>query len=166
MRRFLTAGALVLALAAVAGCSGKAEEGKDLSGRAPDFTLWSVSGSQVKLSDYAGDVVVLDFWATWCPPCKEMIPVLSRLHRKLADRGVTVLGVSLDREGAAVLEPFIMEMKIPYPVLMGDDKVKRAFGGIATIPTLFIVDREGRLVRKLVGYHSYGQIRDEVERYL
>ncbi len=77
-----------------------------------------------------------------------------------------VLGVSLDREGLEVLGPFVHEKMIPYKVVMGDTRISNAFGGVSTIPTLFIVDREGRLVRKLTGYHTYGQLEEQVKRYL
>ncbi|UCG39226.1 MAG: TlpA family protein disulfide reductase [bacterium] len=156
---------LLLLTAALAGCSGK-EAGQELSGGAPDFVLPAVDGAMVKLSDYSGKVILVDFWATWCPPCQEMIPVLSRIHRDYAGKGLVVLGVAMDREGLEVLGPFIHENQIPYRILMGNDRTTRAFGGVATIPTLFIVDREGRLVRKLVGYHSYGELEDQIRRYL
>jgi cytochrome c biogenesis protein CcmG/thiol:disulfide interchange protein DsbE len=158
---------LVLLTAAItaAGCS-RGGDSQTLSGQAPDFELLATGGNTVRLSDYPGNVILLDFWATWCPPCQEMIPVLSKVHGELGDRGVTVLGVSLDRDGMDSLKPFMETNSIPYTVLLADKKVERAYGGIATIPTLFIIDREGRLVRKLVGYHSYGQIKGELNRYL
>jgi glutathione peroxidase-family protein len=95
-----------------------------------------------------------------------MIPVLSKLHREYSDKGLVVLGVSMDRDGLAVLGTFVHEKMIPYKVLLGNDKVNRSFGGISTIPTLFIVDREGRLVRKLLGYHSFRQLKDQISKYL
>ena len=156
---------LLLVSALVAGCiSG--ESGQGLSGGAPDFLLPAVDGSMVRLSDYSGKVIIVDFWATWCPPCVEMLPVLSKLHRNFSDKGLVVLGVSMDRDGLGALGTFVHENMIPYKVLLGNDKVSRSFGGISTIPTLFIIDREGRMVRKLIGYHSYGQLKDQVSKYL
>jgi thiol-disulfide isomerase/thioredoxin len=157
--------AVLIAALALAGCSS-GESGQNLSGGAPDFLLPAVDGSMVRLSDHSGKVIIVDFWATWCPPCEEMIPVLSKLHKNLGKEGLVILAVSLDREGLGVLGTFVHEKRIPYKVLLGNDKVTRSFGGVSTIPTLFIIDREGRLVRKLTGYHSYGELKDQVEKYL
>jgi thiol-disulfide isomerase/thioredoxin len=160
MKRFLTALLVVLFIAA---CSSEVQE---LSGGAPDFVLPAVDGSMVRMSDYAGKLIIVDFWATWCPPCQEMVPVLSKLHKEYSDKGLVILGISLDREGLEVLGPHVHENMVPYKVLMGDEKVNRAFGGIATIPTLYNVDREGRLVRKLIGSHSYEDLEKAIKRYL
>ncbi len=154
-----------LFLFVISGCS-QGDKGQRLSGEAPDFKLAAVDGSMVSLSDYSGKVIVVDFWATWCPPCLEMIPVLSKLHRQYANKGLVVLGVSLDQEGLDVLGAFVHENMIPYKILMGDKRITRAFGGISSIPTLYIIDREGRLVRKLAGYHSFSELEEQVKRYL
>jgi cytochrome c biogenesis protein CcmG/thiol:disulfide interchange protein DsbE len=158
---------LVLMLLAViiAGCS-KGDSGEGLSKGAPDFTLPAVDGSMVSMSDYSGKVVLVDFWATWCPPCQEMIPVLSKLHKKYSDKGLVILGVSFDNEGLGTLGAFVHEKMIPYKVVMGDKKIGSAFGGVSSIPTLYMVDRDGRLVRKLTGYHSYSQLEEQVKKYL
>jgi cytochrome c biogenesis protein CcmG/thiol:disulfide interchange protein DsbE len=154
---------VLLVLFFVTACS---RSGVELSSGAPDFTLPAVDGTIFRLSDHAGQVVIIDFWATWCPPCQEMIPVLKKLHRNFSDRGLLVLGVSLDNDGLEALGPFVHREMIPYRIVMGDDRVVRAFGGVTTIPTLYIVDREGRLVRKMVGYHSYADLENEIKRYL
>lgn len=154
----------VLLFSLAAACGG--EKGEVLSGGAPDFQLPSVDGTIVRLSDHQGKVVIVDFWATWCPPCQEMIPVLSDLHRRYSEKGLVILGVSLDSEGLAVLGPFVHENRIPYKVLLGNRKISAAFGGVSTIPTLYIVDRSGRLVRKMVGYHSAGEIEEHLRKYL
>jgi peroxiredoxin len=156
---------LFLILGLLAGCS-TGEVGEQLSGGAPDFTLPAVDGSIVRLSDYQGKVIVVDFWATWCPPCLEMIPVLSDLHHRFSSKGLVILGVSLDKEGLPVLGPFIHERRIPYKVLLGSREVSAVFGGISTIPTMFIIDRSGRLVRKMVGYHSVRELEGQLLQYL
>jgi len=161
-RRLLLA---VLLAVILAGC-GKSDRGQGLTGGAPDFTLPAVDGSMVSMSDYRGKVVLVDFWATWCPPCQEMIPVLSKLNKRYSDKGLVILGVSLDRDGLEVLGSFVHENMIPYKVIMGDTRIGNAFGGVSTIPTLYIVDRDGRLVRKLTGYHSFGQLEEQVKKYL
>lgn len=156
---------IILFMAIVAGCS-KGDSGQSLSGGAPDFTLPAVDGSMVSMSDYSGKVILVDFWATWCPPCQEMIPVLSKLHKRYSDKGLVILAVSLDRDGLEALGAYVHEHMIPYKVLMGDTRIGNAFGGVSSIPTLYIVDREGRLVRKLTGYHSYGQLEEQIKKYL
>jgi len=156
---------LILVAVFIFACS-KGDSGQSLSGGAPDFTLPAVDGSMVSMSDYSGKVVLVDFWATWCPPCKEMIPVLSKLHKKFASKGLVILGVSLDRDGLAALGTFVHENMIPYKVVLGDNRISNAFGGVSSIPTLYMVDREGRLVRKLVGYHAFGDLEEQVKKYL
>jgi len=158
---------LVISMAAliIAGCSG-GDSGQGLSGGAPDFKLPAVDGSMVSMSDYLGKVVLVDFWATWCPPCQEMIPVLSDLHKAYSGKGLVILGISLDNEGLGKLGTFVHEKMIPYKVVMGDRRISNAFGGVSSIPTLYIVDREGRLVRKLTGAHSYGELEEQVKKYL
>jgi len=149
----------------IAGC-GKGDIGQNLTGGAPDFTLPAVDGSMVSMSDYSGKVILVDFWATWCPPCLEMIPVLTKLHKNYSDKGLVILAISLDRDGLEALGTFVHEKMIPYKVIMGDTKIGNAFGGVSSIPTLYMVDRDGRLVRKLTGYHSYGQLQEQVKKYL
>jgi thiol-disulfide isomerase/thioredoxin len=156
--------ALVLLAACSGGGGGKGEMEK-LEGGAPDFVLPSVDGSMVKLSDFQGKVIMVDFWATWCPPCQEMIPVLSKLHKRYSMEGLVILGVSLDQEGLGLLGPYVYENRIPYKVLMGNNEIKKAFG-VISIPTLFMIDREGRLVRKMMGYHSYGELESQLRKYL
>ena len=155
----------VLLAVFILGCS-KGDSGQGLSGGAPDFTLPAVDGSMVSMSDYSGKVILVDFWATWCPPCQEMIPILSKLHKKYSEKGLVTLGVSLDKDGLGVLGTFVHENMIPYKVVMGDNRISNAFGGVSSIPTLYMVDREGRLVRKLTGYHSYNQLEEQVKKYL
>jgi cytochrome c biogenesis protein CcmG/thiol:disulfide interchange protein DsbE len=160
MKRLLAA---VLAVLIVTACSGGS---RDLSITAPDFVLPAVDGTMVQLSDYKGKVIIIDFWTTWCAPCQEQVPILTKLHKSYSEKGLVILGISLDVEGLEVLGPFVHENMVPYKVLMSDDRVNRAFGGIATIPTLYIVDRNGRLVRKLIGFHNYRDLEDEIKRYL
>ena len=161
-KRFLL---VVMIMVIIAGCS-RGDSGEGLSGGAPDFRLPAVDGSMVKMSDYSGKVILVDFWATWCPPCQEMIPILSKLHKQYSDKGLVILGVSLDQDGLGVLGTFVHENMIPYKVVMGDNRISNSFGGVSSIPTLYMVDRDGRLVRKLTGYHSYAQLEEQVKKYL
>jgi peroxiredoxin len=110
---------------------------------APAWTLPDVNGKSVSSTQFKGKVVVLDFWATWCGPCRSEIPGYVELQKKYGPAGLAIVGVSLDRAGPQVVENFIKEEKINYQIVMGDDKTADAFGGVDAIPTTFIIDREG-----------------------
>ena len=112
---------------------------------APDFTLRDASGKRVSLSDFKGKVVVLNFWATWCGPCKTEIPWFIDFQKEWQSRGFTVLGVSMDEDGWKAINPYVAEKKINYPVLLGDEDVNQAYGGIDALPTTFIISRDGRV---------------------
>lgn len=122
----------------------------DMKGKRPDFTLPSLAGGDLTLSSYQGKIRVVDFWATWCGPCKMMTPQFAELHRKYQDRGVVVIGVALD-EPAAVRQ-YVEEHEVPYPIVLGDPAVAEHFGGIRGIPTTFIIDRQGRITNRHVGF--------------
>ena len=119
---------------------------------APAWELKDVDGKTVKSSDFAGKVVVLDFWATWCPPCKAEIPGFVELQKQYGDKGLVIVGVSLDEQGPEVVTPFMKQFSINYPVVMGDAKIVQAFGGIRGIPTTFVIDRSGKIVSGHVGF--------------
>ncbi len=104
-----------------------------------------------KLSDFKGKVVVLNFWATWCPPCRREIPDFVALQKQYADKGLVIIGVSLDEDGAAVVKPFASKMGINYPVVMGDQKTAAAYGGIQVVPTTFIFDKSGKIAAQHEG---------------
>jgi cytochrome c biogenesis protein CcmG/thiol:disulfide interchange protein DsbE len=116
---------------------------------APDFSLTSLQGETVRLSDFRGRVVILDFWAIRCPPCRVQIPILEKLFEKYSHQKVMILGISVDRDPR--LNQFAQYYKINYPVLLPDGKVDRDFGGIQYIPTLFIIDPEGEIYKKYLG---------------
>lgn len=111
---------------------------------APDFTLKDASGQSVKLSDYKGKVVLLNFWATWCGPCTLEIPWFEQFEQEYKSRGFDVVGVSMDEDGWGAVKPFISEHKINYRILLGNDSVGQLYGGVDSLPTTFIIDREGR----------------------
>jgi cytochrome c biogenesis protein CcmG/thiol:disulfide interchange protein DsbE len=119
--------------------------------KAPDFELADISGKTVRLSDFAGKVVLLDFWATWCPPCRDEVPDFVRLQAKYRQQGVQVVGLSLDAEGAKVVRPFAEEYNVNYPMLLANAGTAAQFGGILGIPTTFVLDRQGRIVKKFIG---------------
>lgn len=137
-RRALALAALLVALAA-AGCL--VEEERE-AGPAPPFTLPDLDGKEVSLAQFAGRTVVVDFWATWCEPCKQQIPVLNQFHREHPE--VTVLGVAVDAGGREAVAPFAREHEIAYPVLLGSESLARAYG-VPGFPALVVVDPGGRL---------------------
>ncbi len=163
--RFLAVTALLAGLGA--GCSSTtAAKGDKVRKPAPNFTLQDASGNTVKLSDYKGKVVLLDFWATWCGPCKIEIPWFMEFQRKYKDRGFTVLGVSMDEGGWQVVKPFAEEYKMNYPVVLGTDETGTAFGGVEVLPTTFIIDKQGRIVVTHQGLTGKDEMEKTIEDLL
>jgi peroxiredoxin len=111
---------------------------------AADFALEDAAGKTIKIEDYRGKVVLLDFWATWCTGCKTEIPWFSEFQAKYGKKGFVVVGVSLDEEGWKVLKPFLKEYKVPYEMLLGDDPMAQRYG-IRNLPDTFLIDRQGRV---------------------
>ncbi len=118
---------------------------------APNFALKDVDGKTVHLSDYKGKVVLLDFWATWCAPCKIEIPWFMEFEQQYKDKGFAVLGVSMDEDGWTVVKPYLQQLKINYRIVLGNDKVGDAYGGVDSLPTTLLIDREGRVAATHVG---------------
>jgi peroxiredoxin len=112
---------------------------------APDFTLQDGDGKSLKLSDLRGKVVVLNFWATWCGPCALEIPWFIEFEKQFKSRGLEIVGVSMDEEGWKAIKPYVASHKMNYRVLLGNDSVGQLYGGVDSLPTTFIIDREGRL---------------------
>jgi thiol-disulfide isomerase/thioredoxin len=142
---------LAAAFAALGAASGRAQ-----TSQAPDFSLATVpQGKNFRLSDHKGKVVLVDFWATWCPPCRKVIPHLAELHKKYRKKGLVVVGVSVDHAGEELLRTFVHEWKMTYPVVWDSDRnAAKAYGGVPSLPTTFLVGRDGRLIGKpMVGAH-------------
>jgi len=121
---------------------------------APAYTLVTLDGDTVRSTDLEGQVVVLNFWATWCGPCRLEMPSLQKLHERRAQDGVVVLGLATDVGGVAPIRSFLHERGITYRVGRATREQRRAFGGIPGIPTTFIVDRSGVVRHKVVGYFA------------
>lgn len=133
---------------------------------APDWTLQDPNGAPVSWADFAGKVVLLDFWATWCPPCRAMIPGMVELQTQYADQGLVVVGLSLDHQGADVVRRFAERFGVNYQLVMGDNDVANAFGGIHGIPTSFLIDRQGRIIDRHTGYLSKSDLKEWVQPHL
>ncbi|MBN2753292.1 MAG: TlpA family protein disulfide reductase [Candidatus Goldbacteria bacterium] len=117
---------------------------------APDFSLTGIDGSTIKLSDYKGKVVILDFWATWCPPCKAEIPFFIELQSQYGKDGLAIIGAALD--DAEKVKAFASQYGINYPIALADRDTATTYGGIRGIPTTFVIDKKGNVVRQYVGY--------------
>lgn len=166
--------ALVIVLAALVvakrygltGLRGGVGGPASASSAAPDFVLKDLAGRDVRLTDFHGQVVVLNFWATWCQPCRIEIPWFNELYDRYRSRGVVFLGISLDEGGAKDIEPFLKDMPIHYPVLLGTEEVAEKYGGIFGIPTTIIIGRNGQIVVRHLGLTDKDEIERNIKRLL
>jgi thiol-disulfide isomerase/thioredoxin len=133
---------------------------------APQWELTNVEGKLVKLSDFHGKVVILDFWATWCVPCRVEIPHFIELQKQYGNKGLTIIGVSLDEQGPEVVKKFVKRLGVNYPIVIGNEKVVEAYGGIYAIPTTFVIDRQGRIVSRHIGYDDKAVFEKEIQALL
>jgi len=133
----------------------------------PDFELEDLSGATIRLSDYEGSIIVLNLWATWCPPCRDEVPALIRLQEEFGDRGVQVVGVSLDENGARQkVTDFTQSFGVNYPTPVDDGRIQEKYGPLSVIPTTYILDG-GRNIRFYApGYLEYAQMQEAVEELL
>jgi len=120
--------------------------------RAPDFQLKSIDGKMYGLSDFRGKIIILDFWDTWCPPCKAEIPDFVDLQKQYGARGLQIVGIAFARQGLDAVRSFARSYKINYPILLATPKVVEDYGGIEGIPTTFVIDQQGNIRQKHVGY--------------
>ena len=174
LRVSLVSCVLVLALAAC-GVGPMVDEDGDPAARAseagtmpsvPEFSIESMDGSAVTNGDIEGKVALVNFWATWCGPCKIEMPWFVEFQRKFKDRGFTVLAVSLDEEGWEPVREFAEQYEFNFPVLLGDDAVSEDFGGIYVLPTTLIVSRQGKVVFTHQGLVSKAKYEEEIEALL
>ena len=179
MKKALQKGLIILVLLAIwaSGCGvktereeiGELEEGLVTEkewGNAPDFTLPDLDGNSVTLSDFRGKVIILNFWATWCPPCRMEIPDFIELYENYKDEGLLIIGVNLDRGATRSVKEFSEKYKINYPVVLGNVNVTQDYGGIRAIPTTFVIDRKGNIKEKYVGYQPRATFEKAVKRLL
>jgi peroxiredoxin len=145
---------------------------------APDFTLQDLQGKQVSLADYRGKAVMINFWATWCGPCKVETPWLVDLRNKYAPQGFEVLGVSSQGDDVTPkdktawdkdktdIQKFAQQEKLPYPVLLGGDSIAKPYGGVEDLPTSFFVDRKGVVVAAEMGLTSESNLEADIQKAL
>jgi peroxiredoxin len=132
----------------------------------PDFTLKDASGKGQSLADYSGKVVLLNFWATWCGPCRTEIPWFIEFERKFQPQGFTVLGVSMDEDGWKVINPYVAEHKINYPVVLANEEVNQRYGGIDALPTTLVIGRDGKVKFLHSGLISREEYEKEIRQLL
>ena len=140
--------------------------GEGLGQPAPDFMVKDIRGNTFKLSELKGKVVVLDFWATWCQPCKIEIPWFVDMYSRYRSQGLEVVGVAMDDEGAEVVKPFVERYRMNYKVVIGNEKITDLFGGIYGLPTTFIIDREGKIHSRHIGLVSRETLEQAVKKLL
>jgi thiol-disulfide isomerase/thioredoxin len=134
--------------------------------KAPGFALADVTGNSVDFSQFEGKVVLVDFWATWCPPCRRSIPDLAELHQKYSGKGFAVVGISLDQTGSEKVAVFSKQMQIPYTIVMGNPKVADDWKIGPSIPVAFLVDRNGEIVDRFVGYQDKSALEERIQKFL
>ncbi len=145
---------------------------------APAFTLQNLNGQKVSLADYKGKALLINFWATWCGPCKIETPWLIELRNQYAPKGFEILGISAEGDDATpadkadwnkdkeAIQQFVTKNKVPYPVLMGGDSITATYGGFDAMPTSFFVDRSGKIVATQVGITSKDEIESKIQKAL
>ena len=133
---------------------------------APVFALKDMNGATVRLSDFRGKVVLLNFWATWCGPCKFEIPWFIEFEQANKDRGFAVIGISMDEEGWAAVKPFLAEYNVNYRTLLGNDSIAQLYGGIDALPTSFLIDRDGKVASAHQGLISKSTYQNEIRELL
>ena len=131
-------------------------------GLAPQFTWKDSDGKDVSFDETRGKVTLVNFWATWCAPCKKELPDLVELSRKYAGRGFKVMGVATDRtpNSAGLVSEFVQKYSIPYQILLSTQEIEDAFGNVRMMPTSFLVDGDGRIVRTIVGIRTRDQLEE------
>ena len=143
---------------------------------APDFTLKDLDGKNVELSQYRGKVVLVNFWATWCDPCRVEIPWLIEMQQKYSAKGFTVLGIAMDEDGKSVVAPFVEKEQFEidgggkslmnYPIVIGNEDVVDKFGGLFGYPTSVLISRDGKQIKRITGIISYDEIAKAIESQL
>lgn len=148
---------------------------KSIAAAAPAVDFKDIDGKDVTLNDYAGKVVLVNFWATWCEPCRVEIPWLIEMQQKYGSRGFTVLGIAMDEEGKSVVAPFVAKEQfdvggkkqtMSYPIVIGNDAIADKFGGLLGYPTSFLISRDGKQVKRITGLIGYEDVSHDIETLL
>jgi peroxiredoxin len=138
---------------------------KRIGSKAPEFALKSINGKNIRLADYKGKVVILDFWATWCPPCRKGIPDLVSIQKEFP-KDVVIIGISLDTDTKMEVPAFVKSQGINYPIVFGTEALVKQYGGVEGIPTTFVIDKKGNIADIHVGLVPKVQFTDKVKELL
>jgi thiol-disulfide isomerase/thioredoxin len=133
---------------------------------APDFTLQSLDGKSLRLSDLRGKAVLLNFWATWCAPCKIEMPWFVELQKEFGPQGLQIVGVAMDDSSKDDIAKFAKDMGVNYPVLLGKEAVGDAYGGVPALPESFFISRDGKIVDRIIGLKGKADIEDAIRKAL
>ena len=173
-RTLLAIGVIGLGCLGLSSCSQSSKSGKAGAPSAddaklktaPDFSLKQSDGAAVDLASLKGKVVLLNFWATWCGPCKIEIPWFMEFQQQFKDKGFEVLGVAMDDDGWKSVKPYVASHKINYRVVLGNDAVATAYGGIDSLPTTFVLNQNGKIVTSHIGLVDKNEYLKEIEGLL
>jgi peroxiredoxin len=154
MKRFFAVSIIILSVCSIHSAYSGAKRAPDHSAAgdakaAPDFSIPDLAGKTITLSDFKGKVVILDFWDTWCPPCRKEIPDFVTLYNENKDKGLVIIGLAFGREGKDKVVQFSKDKEITYPVVIATDKVVEDFGPFDGIPTTFIIDKKGNIIEHI-----------------
>jgi thiol-disulfide isomerase/thioredoxin len=152
---------VLISLFILTSCS-KAEE---VSQKASDFSLKNLEGKTVTLSEYKNKVVIINFWATWCPPCRAELPDFVKFYNEYKSKGVEIIGITVNSKAPEV-QSMVTQYKIEYPICMSDKKVEADYGGIRGVPTTLIIDKAGNIVTKRIGIIKEKELVDIVKKLL
>jgi thiol-disulfide isomerase/thioredoxin len=141
----------------------------------PDVTFKNLQGQDVSLASLKGKVVIVNFWATWCEPCRVEIPWMIGFHQKYADKGLTILGVAMDDEGKSVVAPYVQttqfdvdghSMTMNYPIVLGNDDIAAKFGGLLGFPTTIVISRDGKVQKRFIGLADEADLDKQIKALL
>jgi len=136
------------------------------SSLAPDFSLETLDGKTMRLSDLRGKAVLLNFWATWCGPCKIEMPWFVELQKQYAAQGLQIIGVAMDDASKEDIGKFVKDMGVNYPILIGKESVGDQYGGVPALPESFLIGRDGKIVDKIIGLRGKAEIEDAIKKAL
>jgi thiol-disulfide isomerase/thioredoxin len=136
------------------------------SSPAPDFSLESLDGQTMRLSDFRGKAVLLNFWATWCGPCKIEMPWFVDFQKQYGSQGLQIVGVAMDDGSKEDIAKFARDMSVNYPILLGKESVGDQYGGVPALPETFLIARDGKIVDKIIGLRGKAEIEDAIKEAL